>query len=441
MVGPSKRRDLLSHRSIGSKLVYDHEPLGAERRLAYSERPRAAVQRQDVRQQGNSAMLTVYLDQNVFGHILDGGPDWSTHPLVVAMLQTHSSDAAVWVSPSHIIELVQCSDPERRQSLARIMLALCGSRRMWAGPDFFMVEQFGGFLNSHVPGAFNPEPFFAQYKTIAERLWLGYLGLLAASPVLPLGPGVEEVRLAKAQTSLMHARIAADPDTSIKRIIDCAKNFETTPDPDPLGLEGMSLADIEVEMAKLRAAKVIPKRNHIQALKKARSEVAAAYGAVDIGSAIAAIFKLPCDLELTFDTPALVAAWPMIKKATGAPGLPKATAMAQSDELRATRSHVVTVLQACMHAAAHAKLTVTSVGYYTVLRELEVKLNQGSLPKGSVAIDADHATACLAFQAFLCHDHAFYENMRTFTNGLNNAGAKVFEKFEDLEATITTTSV
>lgn len=379
-------------------------------------------------------VVSVYLDQNVFGHILDAGADWRTHPLVRFLLETHKDQTAVWISPTHVIELVLCSDIQRRQALAQVMLELCGARRMWTGPEFFIIEQFGAFLNAHIPGAFDPRPFFSEYKQIAERLWLGYLGLLAASPILPLGPGVDDVRLAKAQTSLIHARIAADPDASIQKIIECARAFETTADPDPLGLSTLTLAEIQDEILALQAKKTSPTKRHIERLKKERALVAATYGAVDIGAALQAVFKLPCDLELTFDTPLIVKQWPALKKATGCISLPKEIAMAAPEELRAVRSHVLTVLQCGIQAAASAHLSAVSVGYYTVLRELEVKLNQGTIPKGSVALDVDHATACMAFNAFVCHDAALHDNMRSFAAGLGTPSATVIRDVKELEA-------
>lgn len=370
-------------------------------------------------------MLTVYFDQNVFGHILNAGTNWRRHPLVECLLDKHPNKAQLWISPTHVLELFQCTDVALRQTLAQLMLALCGGRRMWAGPEYFLVEQFGNFLNQLVPGAFSPTPFFVEHKDISRRLWLGYLALLAAYPDLPAGPGLDELKLAKAHTTLMHARIAADPDASIKRIISCAENFETTLDTDPLGLDALSLDMTNDEIQRLRLNAKRPSRQTVEKLKKARAEVAAAYGAVDIGAALRAVFKLPCAMELTFDTAAIVAGWGVIRKATGCGGLPKETALAPANEVRVKLVHVAAVLHCCINAAAHARLAAASIGYFTILRELEVKLNNVTLPKGSIAFDADHALGCMAFNVFYCEDHALFENMRSFGGGIQRSASVV----------------
>ena len=138
-------------------------------------------------------MLCVYLDQNVFGHILDSDRDWRRHELV-GLLEEYPDKVEVWVSPTHILELSQCSDLDRRQKLAKIMLHLCGATRIWSGSEFWTVHSFGQFLNYFVPGAYNPRFFVSKYEQNAQLLWLGYLGLFAASDRIPLGAGDQYVK-------------------------------------------------------------------------------------------------------------------------------------------------------------------------------------------------------------------------------------------------------
>lgn len=106
-------------------------------------------------------VASVYLDQNVFGRLLDAG-DWKTNP-IGKLLDENKETVGVWVSPTNVIELTQTTDPTRRSRLARLMLELCGAKRMWHGSDFFLIEVFGAFLNTHVPGAFDPGPFFETH--------------------------------------------------------------------------------------------------------------------------------------------------------------------------------------------------------------------------------------------------------------------------------------
>jgi hypothetical protein len=74
-------------------------------------------------------MKSVYLDQNVFGHMLDSG-DWTTH-LIGKLLHDNAEDVGVWILPTHVIELSQASDHARRARRARLMLKLSYARRSW----------------------------------------------------------------------------------------------------------------------------------------------------------------------------------------------------------------------------------------------------------------------------------------------------------------------
>ena len=96
-------------------------------------------------------MKSIYLDQNVFGHMLDKG-NWKAHP-IGKVLDDHEGDVGVWVSPTHVIELSQATNHTRRAALARLMLELSGARRMWHGSDFHLIEMFGAFLNTHIADA------------------------------------------------------------------------------------------------------------------------------------------------------------------------------------------------------------------------------------------------------------------------------------------------
>ena len=364
-------------------------------------------------------MLTVYPDQNVFGHILDSDQDWRQHPLV-HLLEENPDEVELWVSPTHILELIQCSDSDRRQELAKIMLHLCGGTKMGSGSDFWIVDSFGQFLNDFVSDAYDPRPFVSKYEENAKQLWLGYLGLFAASDRIPLGDGAQYVRVAKAQTELIQARIAADPEAAITQIIKQAKSLETTQDPDPLKLDGMTPDEIQAEIHSLRQRARRPSKKQRTNLIRHRAQICRAYGAIDIGVAICSVFStaFPLDLELTFDAPAIARGWERIVQNTGCHGLPKDVVTVTDDRLRYDRTYVVSVLNHAFQAAAHAQLPAASAGYYSTLRELEMKLNQKSTPKGSVALDASHATACTRFSVFLCRDGILHDSMRTFTKQL-----------------------
>ncbi len=369
-------------------------------------------------------MKSIYLDQNVYGHLLDSG-DWKAHP-VGRVLHEHATSAGVWVSPTHVIELSQNSDSGRRTRLAQLMLELCGASRMWPGSDFSLIESFGAFLNSYVPTAFNPGPFFNRYKDDASRIYLGYLGLLAAVEDVQLGPGQEQVRRSKRESLLLHSRVAADPKGQVEKIIQAAKQMAITADLDPMDFSAITDQDLEAEIAACRVkAAAVPKadlRTALKKLEKNRAHVAAVYGAVDIGHALTGVFLLPCDLEFTFDTPALIAGWSTIQAATGAPSLSQEIASTEPTRARGDRSVVVAVLNAAIRAAAQAGLAQASIGYYALLREIATCMNKGELPTDGAALDVDHATAALGYDVFVCRDQKLQTNVSTFLRTLSATG-------------------
>jgi len=359
---------------------------------------------------------TVYIDQNLIGHFLSSGADWRQHPIAALLLNAQSAGTAqVFLSPTHLMELSQMADAKERQTQAQVMLEIIAARRMWSGFDFFIMESFGAWLNSLIPGAYDSEPFVERCRRLSENLWLGKLGLLAATQDVPLGRGVEVICRAKAETHLIHARIAADPDAYIAKLVATMDGFATTTF-DPLGTDGLSLDDMRREAADLVVQAKRPSKATLALLTKERIAIASAYGSVDIGNAIRSILCWPCALHLTFAIPKIVAGWTSVMEATGCPSLPKGVAMADAETLATDLPTALAVLlRACVRAAAGAELAVACAGYYTVLRELEVCLNQKRLPMPSLTLDVHHALAALRFDIFVTHDETLYENVRTFS--------------------------
>ncbi|MCK6682557.1 MAG: hypothetical protein L6R30_09090 [Thermoanaerobaculia bacterium] len=357
---------------------------------------------------------TVYLDQNLIGHFLNSGADWRQHPIAARLLEAQRTGSAqVWLSPTHVMELSLMSLVEARQKQAQVMLEMIAARRMWSGFDFFILESFGNWLNSLIPEAFNPKPFFERSRRLSERLALGNLGLLAATQDVLLGCGVETIRRAKAETHLIHARIAANPDAYVTSLVAAVKAFSTTTR-DLLGTGGMSLEDMQREAQELAAVARKPTQATLALLQKERIAIASAYGSADIGNAVLSILSWPCALHLTFAIPDVVAGWSKVMETTGCLGLPKEVATADPVMLATDLPTARAVLHGCIRAAATAELAIAYAGYYTVLREMEVCLNQGRLPRPSLTLDVHHALAALRFDVFVTQDEVLYENMRSF---------------------------
>src|SRR5205823_5957877 len=105
--------------------------------------------------------LLVYLDQTVYGHMLDECPDWKHSKTGSILLQAQKQSVAeVWIGPTHVLETIQCEDENRRQRLALMMLNVIEARRMWWGHEFEILQDLCNFIKVCV----GPEGFrFPQY--------------------------------------------------------------------------------------------------------------------------------------------------------------------------------------------------------------------------------------------------------------------------------------
>ncbi len=363
--------------------------------------------------------LNIYLDQNIYGHLLDV-PDWHAHPIAQVLIEASKQNRGyVWVSPTHVVELMQVTNLPRRRALAQIMLELSGARRMMMGPEYTLVESFGAFLNDVLPGSYHSQFYVKPYLEQAQRLWLGYLALLTLDPPYELGPGIKDIRRAKLESHLLHARIAADPDDSITRIIDCASNFSTTTQSDPLELGKLTDSEIESELAKLKTIAKVPSEKTLKKVQRHRKEIAQVYGAIDIGGALQAIFgQFPMDFELTFDTRAIAKNWNAFQARCSMAPLPASISNTDPAESLASAEAAIFVINASIAAAAHVGLSVATIGYYSLLRELEVCLNQRKIPTVGSTLDVDHATAAFHCDVFACHDHMLESHVKSYVNNI-----------------------
>lgn len=266
------------------------------------------------------------------------------------------------------------------------------------------------------------------------------IGLLAAVEDYQLGPGGEMVRRWKRESHLLHNRVAADPKKQIAKLIAAAQQLDTTPDPDPMGLGRLSDADLETDIATCQAAATsVPKKDIKDALSKIqkhRKEVARVYGAIDIGMALRSVFKLPCDLDLTFNAEALVNGWSSLQSAPGVGPLPAVIASVPAAQLRGDRVALIIILNAAIEAAANPDLAAASIGYYALLRELEVYINGGGVPTDGAALDVDHATAAMRYSVFVCRDQKLQKNVNTFLSAFKIEGHSAVFTAKQLEKAI-----
>lgn len=362
---------------------------------------------------------SIYLDQNIYGNLYDYG-QWQAHP-IAKLLQVAASEKVgyVWISPTHVAEISQAPDPLRRRGIAKIMLELGGACRMLPSADFMLVEVLGEFINRFVPDAYNRQPFVANYIDIYKQIWQGNLAMMALDFDVPLGKGIAEIRRTKQLSRLIHARIFADPENSIDKIVSSAENWTTTTDLDPLGIANLTEQEISDEINQLQNATVPVKQFTIKKIQKHKKEIAQRYGAIDIGGALQAVFfQYPLDLELTFNAGMILQNWDKFQQGAHASSLPPAIKNIPAEELCLERATVVMILNLIIEVAANVGLSIATMGFYCLIRELEICLNQGKLPTAGATLDIDHATAVYYQDIFVVRDAKLADSVRAYVGGI-----------------------
>lgn len=255
-----------------------------------------------------AGLRSVYLDQSVYGHMLDqGGGAWRNSPIGAILAAAQAARTAqVWAGPTNVVEAMQASDPQRRRALAAAVLDLIDARRIWWGSEFEAVDDFFHFLRWCDPSAVRTEIHFEYHATSMRQIWLGGLGLLSSTNNLLLEGAVRDLHRLKVTNRLLHARLAADPNGWVDKMVASAKNWETTDENVFARYDAMKVEDMEAEIDSL--AKTIGRLdgNHLAKLKRNRDEIAGAYGAVELGLMFRSVLPLPGSLELTINAAALV---------------------------------------------------------------------------------------------------------------------------------------
>ncbi len=147
--------------------------------------------------------------------------------------------------------------------------------------------------------------------------------MLSSTNSLLLEGAVSDLHRLKVTNRLLHARLAADPDGWVDKMISAAKNWETTHDNPFAQYDVMKVGQMEAEIDSLAQKVGRLGATHLAKLKKNRDEIARAYGAVELGLMFRSVLPLPGNLELTIDAASLVPIWNEKITKHGGPGLPK----------------------------------------------------------------------------------------------------------------------
>jgi hypothetical protein len=367
---------------------------------------------------GISASLpkSIYLDQSVYSTILSESSDWQTTSLGKLLLDARDSGRVqVWAGPTHVIETIQAEDKKLRKRLAAMMLELIEGRRMWCGFEFELLDEYFRLLQELVPGSVRHREFFEHYRETAQRIWLGALAMAAATDAVWLGPVVEDLRFTKTMNQLIHARFAVDPDRWVRELREAAERLATMDD-DPLAaLERMTVAEMRSEIDRLSKEAERLGNAATQKLNRHRAEIAAAYGAFEIGALLQNVFQLPYDLDLTFDVPLLIKQWDD-NQFLKSEALPRYIREMAEDQWAGNPQVLKDVLQRTVRVAARMNLPVLGIGFEVILREMQRNMNQRNLPTAGLAFDGDHASAINRHQIFVTFDDGFAGALRAIVN-------------------------
>ena len=366
----------------------------------------------------------VYLDQSAFSDMLDAQGGWQRSELGQVLIAAREADkAVVWAGPTNVIETIQATDPARRRALASLILDLIDAKRMWWGHEFEAVEDFFLFLTASAPDAVLFRQYFEHHGEVARQVWLGGLGLVAATGGTHLGVVVEALRRTKAINRLIHARFALDPGEWVDRMVAAVRELKTTA-ADPLAdVEKMTNDEIEDEISRLAAGARKLDKVGLGKLNKHREQIAQAYGGIEIGQMLRGIFTLPMDIQLTFNIPHIVSRWPELQRKTGCESLPQDIRQASPEALAADPAIARTVIELAIRAAARRGLMTTFLGQQVILREMQRAMNDKDVPTGGLTFDADHAAALVRHEVFITHDEWLAASLKTLAGSIEKETA------------------
>jgi hypothetical protein len=364
-------------------------------------------------------MTKIYLDQCIYGNLLDEHPtDWGTGEVAAILMSAQQEGRCeIWVSPTHVMETAQTVIPERRRQLALIMLELSAAKRMWWGSDHEAVHEFFAFIETVIPNALRIPEYFRHRVETARQLWLGALALLAACPCRDISNVVGQFSRMKTTNRLRHARFGADPDVWVQRMIDTVEHARTTAEEND-EFDGMSVEEMEFEIDRLASERRRMGNQATRRLQRNRGQLARAYGAMEIGAMLPAIFTLPMELSFILDVQSIVENWSALQEATHCGGLPAEVQNAAPAQLAVNPGLFRTVVQRLIYAAASVGLVSTTISFEIVLRELQTSINSRIIPSGGLAFDADHAAALPSCSVFMTTDETFATSLRTIAGDL-----------------------
>lgn len=356
----------------------------------------------DSKPAGDAEKLRLYLDQNVFSNIAKTDGDWRSNKYV-EVLDEHAANAEVWLSPTHVVELTLCSDPELRRRLAEIMLALSDGRRMMRDYGTLVVHGFLAFVEKACPGAVSSRAYLNHYDETLKQIFLGSLALMATGHE-PSAAVVESLTRVKLENRWLRAEAGKNPEAWVDAVKDCATHLKlSVADPRP-ELSAKSRDELVGEIREFEEeARRIGKAAR-QAVDKNRAQFVRAYAVGDVFQALGATFgQLPGDLFLTFNFTQLANEWAAVCENLSCKPLPSEPA---------PDHHALWMTEELVRALWRPKnggVSASMLSQEALFRDYVDRLNEsdkeraerladedGRLPTDSLTFDADHAALALS---------------------------------------------
>lgn len=364
-------------------------------------------------------MKKIYLDQCVVSTLAGNEPqDWRTTNMGSILAAAMAAGTAeVWVSPTHVLETLLCADydanghvvpgekSKKRARIAQVLLELCEGRRMCPSYEFLLVGEFLKLLRQLAPSCIRTDRTFERLKLNSQMVFAGALALLAALPDLDRPEAATPLIRSKLTTQLLHSRFAMNPDGFIDQLIEAATEFRLTSDDLFHEVDSRPLSDLKAE---IEHNLTVPRKLSAKArtaLEKKRSLVASAYGAVEIGQCLNAVFGDIYIMLMTFDTAELKRKWnALCEKLSVNVSMPKNYAMADDISCAAEPSVAVEGLGQFFRHVSRDALLSPQISQHVILGQLEITLNNGEVPTGGVGFDAEHASILSHMNIFATTD-------------------------------------
>lgn len=326
---------------------------------------------------------SVYLDQNVYGAMLDAGGDWRASPYGKVLIDaTSTGKAEVWVSPTHVLELMLINDSSRMQTLARMMLDLSAHRRMLRSYEFEVVEWMLLGLGNILAGSVRDRTEVEFRSLHVQTASLGALALMGLG-VRPPQQTIDQVVMTKLVNRVIAARGLADLDGWIAAMKAAVAGKSEVlfalvqVDESDRSVLLAELATLELQAEKLRAAS----RGRLQ---KERKNFVRAYSAWSIAEAYVAVFRSRLFTEVTLDLDALVGRWASLYTEFRSRPIPEGEADARS-----------WVLREVVRGMGEQGLVPATIAAEVYFLDWERSATEGKPPTDGLTFDMDHGALAL----------------------------------------------